>query len=235
MNFQELLSRLNQIETQPTVEVQAQECGDMPTPMNAPMNAPMSQPDTPPPSMSINLNAQGLDNIEELMKLIKAVNPDMDKPEMPPIGMTPPGMPSMGSVPSLPPLKMLPDLDNEPADDMPGPDIMNKPDDGDDGVNKAHGDIDNDGDHDMDDHDMEKDKEDEPKKDEWANSPNGVEADPEVKDVDSVIMKGNDLHKSKGTYPKVAGADNPRQPMESGDLRSQIRSQLLKALAESKK
>lgn len=232
MNFHELLTRLNQIDSKPSVETQTQECGEMPA---SPMSAPtMSQPDTPPPSMSINLNAQGLDNIEELMKLIKAVNPEMDKPEMPTISMTPPGMPSMGSGPSLPPLKMLPDLDSEPEGDKPGPDMMNKPDDGDDGVSKAQGDVDNDGDHDMDDHDMEKDK-DEPKKDEWANSPNGVESDPEVKDVDSVIMKGNDFHKPKGTYPKVAGGDNPRQPMESGDLRSQIRSQLLKALAESKK
>lgn len=231
MNFQELLSRLNQIETQPSVEAQTQECGEMPAP---PMSSPsMSDPNTPPPSMSINLNAQGLDNIEELMKLIKAVNPEMDKPPMPSLpGM---GEPSVMSIkPSLPPLKMLPDLDSEPEGDKPGPDMMNKPDDSDDGVSKAQGDIDNDGDHDMDDHDMEKDKDD-PKKDEWANSPNGVEADPEVKDVDSVIMKGNDFHKPKGTYPKVAGGDNPRQPMESGDLRSQIRAQLLKALAESKK
>jgi len=228
MNFQELLSRLNQIETRP-VEPTAQEgCGDMSPPTSLP---PMNDPDTPPPSMSINLNAQGLDNIEELMKLIKAVNPEMDKPSLPPM----PSMsiePSVTSIkPSLPPLKMLPDLDKE---EPPMPDMMNKPDDGDDGVDKAHGDIDNDGDHDMDDHDAEKD-DDKPKKDEWANSPNGVEDEPEVKDVDSVIMKGNDLHKEKGTYPKVAGGDNPMQKMESGDLRSQIRATLLKALEESKK
>lgn len=231
MNFQELLSRLNKIDSQPAVETLTQECGDMPT---TSMNPPMAKPDTPPPSMSINLNAQGLDNIEELMKLIKAVNPEMDKPEMPPVGM--PMATSMPmSSPSLPPLKMLPDLDNEPSMDIiPKADMMNKPDDGDDGVSIKQGDVDNDGDHDMDDHDKEKDA-DKSKKDEWANSPDGVEADPETKDIDSVLMKGNDFHKPKGTYPKVAGGDNPMQKMESGDLRSQIRAQLLKALEESKK
>jgi hypothetical protein len=35
---------------------------------------------TAPPSMSVNLNAQGMGNIEELLKLITKVNPDMAKP-----------------------------------------------------------------------------------------------------------------------------------------------------------
>jgi hypothetical protein len=34
-------------------------------------------PQTPPPSMSINMNAQGMENIESLMKLMTKVNPDM--------------------------------------------------------------------------------------------------------------------------------------------------------------
>jgi hypothetical protein len=37
----------------------------------------MEHKDTPPPSMSVNLNAQGLDDIAELMKLMTKVNPDM--------------------------------------------------------------------------------------------------------------------------------------------------------------
>jgi hypothetical protein len=47
-------------------------------------------------------------------------------------------------------------------------------DNGEDDVNKAHGDLDNDGDHDMDDHDMEK----KDKVDEYDNTP----ADPNDKD-----------------------------------------------------
>ena len=54
-------------------------CGDSPMPMSMPMSMPPmpDKPDTPPPSMSLNLNAQGMDNIEELMKLMTKVNPDM--------------------------------------------------------------------------------------------------------------------------------------------------------------
>jgi hypothetical protein len=136
--------------------------------------------------MSVNLNAQGMDNIESLMKLMTKVNPDMiNQPMAPamsiePIGMpslTPPG-PSISSIGDLGdldqgPLKMLPDLDkDEPhaepdADNMGGPSDMdadNMPpmgdldsDDGDDDVSKAMGDIDGDGDHDFDDHEAEKD------------------------------------------------------------------------------
>ncbi len=229
MNFNELMARMRELDAPAPAETATPECGDMPGPMGSPMSPSMPKPDTPPPSMSINLNAQGLDNIEELMKLIKQVNPDMEKPAA--------GMPSMAPMPSitsLPPLKMLPDMDNEPdiEIDAPGPDIMNKPDDSDDGVSKAQGDIDNDGDHDMDDHDMEKKK---GKEDEaFMNSPEGG-SDTEIKGVDDVIMRGNDIHKPKGTYPKVAGGDNPMQrTQESTDLRSQIRAELQRRLAEAK-
>lgn len=230
MNFNELMAKMRELDapapTQ-TIEPQTTECGDMPGPMGSPMSPSMPKPDTPPPSMSINLNAQGLDNIEELMKIIKAVNPDMDKPAA--------DMPSMAPMPTIsavPPLKMLPDMDNEPEIEIPKPSIMNKPDDSDDGVSKAQGDIDNDGDHDMDDHDAEKKKS---KEDEaFMNSPEDG-SDTATSDVSDVIMKGNDIHKPKGTYPKVAGGDNPMQKtQESTDLRSQIRAELQKRLAEAK-
>ncbi len=248
MNFNELMAKMRELDTPaPTQSTSPEtaECGEMPGPMGSPMSPTMSKPDTPPPSMSLNLNAQGLDNIEELMKLIKQVNPDMEKPmggmspsiEIEPMAKSMGGMPSLGNL-DAGPLKMLPDLDNEPSNepdieiDKPGPDIMNKPDDSDDGVSKAQGDVDNDGDHDMDDHDMEKKK---GKEDEaFMNSPEGG-SDAEVKDVDDVIMRGNDIHRPKGTYPKVAGGDNPMQrTQESTDLRAQIRAELLQRLAEAK-
>jgi hypothetical protein len=85
-------------------------CSMSPAPME------MEKPDTPPPSMSVNLNAQGMDDIAELMKLMTKVNPDMEKPEMPTMGMEP----TIASIkPSMPPLKMLPDLDAD-NDGMPG-------------------------------------------------------------------------------------------------------------------
>ena len=224
MDFHQLLAKMQQLD-QPAVETSSTEaCGDMP-PMGMPSMPPKA--DEPPPSMSVNLNAQGLDNIEELMKLIMKVNPDMDKPDLPPL-------PSMGMEPSianikpaLPPLKMLPDLDKE--SDSPMPDIMNKPDDSDDGVSKAQGDLDNDGDHDMDDHDMEKKKD---KEEEFSNEP-----DTSYSDADYMNNKlAGGMNRPKDTFPKVSDGDNPMQKkqFEGSDLRAQIRAELLQRLAEAK-
>lgn len=66
MDFKAILEKMAELDASKAVE----ECG---MPMNTP--AP-SAPPAVPPSMSINLNAQGLDNIESLMKLITKVNPD---------------------------------------------------------------------------------------------------------------------------------------------------------------
>jgi hypothetical protein len=202
------------------------------------------KPDTPPPTMSINLNAQGLDNIEELMKLVKSVNPDMDKPASPisAISIEPMDKPMGG----LPPLKMLPDMDSEPhdepdADNMGGPSDMdadNMPpmgdldrDDGDD-VTKAMGDIDGDGDHDMDDHDAEEKEKDEA----FGNSLNGSE--PEYAGIDAAMPDGDDLNKPKKSFSgKPYRGDNPMAAgaYESKEqLRASIREELLQRLAEAK-
>jgi hypothetical protein len=155
MDFQQLLAKMVELD-QPTTETAApiaavEECGE---PMS--MTSPMADQTPPPshPSMSVNLNAQGMDNIESLMKLMTKVNPDMINqpngamPLMP--SLTPPG-PSISSIGDLGnldagPLKMLPDMDSS-NDNMPG---------GEKDMNIKGLDQDGDGDHDMDDHDMEK-------------------------------------------------------------------------------
>ena len=241
MNFQELLAKMQELD-RPATEA----CGDSPMPMSMPMGMPPmpEKPDTPPPTMSINLNAQGLDNIEELMKLVKSVNPDMDKPASPisAISIEPMDKPMGG----LPPLKMLPDMDSEPhdepdADNMGGPSDMdadNMPpmgdldrDDGDD-ITKAMGDIDSDGDHDMDDHDAEKKEKDEA----FGNSLNGSE--PEYAGMDAAMPDGNDLNKPKKSFSgKPYRGDNPMAAgaYESKEqLRASIREELLQRLAEAK-
>ena len=241
MNFQELLAKMQELD-RPATEA----CGDSPMPMSMPMGMPPmpEKPDTPPPTMSINLNAQGLDNIEELMKLVKSVNPDMDKPASPisAISIEPMDKPMGG----LPPLKMLPDMDSEPhdepdADNMGGPSDMdadNMPpmgdldrDDGDD-ITKAMGDIDSDGDHDMDDHDAEKKEKDEA----FGNSLNGSE--PEYAGIDAAMPDGNDLNKPKKSFSgKPYRGDNPMAAgaYESKEqLRASIREELLQRLAEAK-
>jgi hypothetical protein len=277
MDFNQLMARMRELDQPAQAQVQEAtpvgECGD-PIMGQAPMG--MNNQMTPPPahpSMSVNLNAQGMDNIESLMKLMTKVNPDMINQPMPkaieiePIGMpslTPPG-PSISSIGDLGnldagPLKMLPDLDkdephDEPdADNMGGPSDMdadNMPpmgdldsDDGDD-VTKSMGDIDGDGDHDMDDHEAEKeepeDKEpedDNEKKEEFGNSVAGSPGS-DYKDVDYMVNKlAGGMNKPKKSFSgKPYRGDNPMAAgaYESRDaLRASIRSELQQRLAEAK-
>ena len=250
MNFNELMQKMRELD-QPVVQAEA--CGDPMPPMSSPMS---TKPDTPPPSLSINLNAQGMDNIESIMKLMTKVNPDMinQPPSMPmsiPISIPKPSPMSIGPLGNLDsgPLKMLPDMDAEPkgdhsepdADNMGGPsdnDADNMPpmgdldrDDGDD-ISKSMGDIDDDGDHDMDDHDAEKKEKDEA----FGNSLNGSE--PEYGGIDAAIPDGNDMHKPKKSFSgKPYRGDNPMAAgaYESKEqLRASIREELLQRLSEAK-
>lgn len=245
MNFQELLAKMQQLDRPAsTVEQVTDEmgCGDMSQSM-PPSMPPANEPPVAPPSMSINLNAQGMDNIEDLMKLVTKVNPDMDKPNLPPLPSMG-DMPSIASIkPAMPPLKMLPDLDSEPEGDHPEPDADNfgGPSDNDadnkiDVIQKSMGDIDGDGDHDMDDHDAEKkDKKDE--KEAFGNSPIGG-SEPETKGLDAAIPDGDDLNKPKKSFSgKPYRGDNPMaaNAYESTDLRAQIRAELQRRLTEAKK
>jgi hypothetical protein len=264
MDFNQLMQKMRDLD-QPVGEAAVQECGmDSPMMSNMPSMGTMSNMQPPPahPSMSLNLNAQGLDNIESLMKLMTRVNPDMINQKAPlnamphaasidsddGMGMlTPPG-PSISGIGDLGdldkgPLKMLPDLDGD-NDDMPGgeqdadsgPAIDIDMDGGDD-VSKAGGDLDNDGDHDMDDHEMEKPEGDDEGDDESKEKEEGYENEPgeEYKSVDYMNNQlAGGMNKQKGTYPKVAGGDNPMQRNESGDLRAAIRAELLQRLAEAK-
>jgi hypothetical protein len=222
MDFQQLLAKMVELD-QPTTETitaptaDVEECGPMG------MTPPMADQTPPPahPSMSVNLNAQGMDNIESLMKLMTKVNPDMiNQPQsgMPPMpSLTPPG-PSITSIkPELPPLKMLPDLDAD-NDDMPG---------GEKDMEIKGLDQDGDGDHDMDDHDMEK----KDKEEAFGNSLD--DSEPETMDMDAAIRDGDDLHKKKSMHRAAAGGDNA-MAAESTDLRSQIRAELQQRLAEAK-
>jgi hypothetical protein len=278
MDFNQLMARMRELDQPAQAQVQEAtpvgECGD---PMMGQSSMGMMGNQMPPPpahpSMSVNLNAQGMDNIESLMKLMTKVNPDMINQPMPkaieiePMGMpslTPPG-PSISSIGDLGdldkgPLKMLPDLDkdephDEPdADNMGGPSDMdadNMPpmgdldsDDGDD-VTKAMGDIDGDGDHDMDDHEAEKEEpegeepeDDEKKKEGFGNAVAGSPGS-DYKDVDYMVNKlAGGMNKPKQSFSgKAYRGDNPMAAgaYESRDaLRASIRSELQQRLAEAK-
>jgi len=225
MNFNDLMAKMRELDQPvpetiqaPVQEAPVDECGDMPP---APMGMD-SKPDTPPPSMSVNINAQGMDDIGELMKLLTKVNPDMiNQKDAPTSPMS--IEPSITSIaPSLPPLKMLPDLDAD-NDDMPGgeKDIEIK------GLDQDH-----DGDHDMDDHDAEK----KDKEEAFGNSVG--DSEPDYKDVSANLPNGNDLNRPKKSFSgKAYRGDNPMAAgaYESKEtLRANIRAELLQRLAEAK-
>lgn len=234
---------------QPVGEAAVQECGDS---MMGGMPPSMGSQTPPPPahpSMSVNLNAQGLDNIESLMKLMTKVNPDMinqkdSNPEpmaMPMPSILPPG-PSLGSLGNLDagPLKMLPDLDKddhaEPdADNMGGPSDM----DADNKIIKI--DLDNDDDAkeptDLDKDDSDSDDSDEEKKEKdeaFGNSVSGHDGN-SYSDMKAATPDGDDLNKPKAMNKhSYRQGDNPMAMPESTDLRTQIRNELAKRLAEAK-
>lgn len=160
-----------------------EECGMSPMPE-------MHDDKGQPPNMSVNINAQGMDDIADLMALLTKVNPDMQKPSMPSAMSAP--MPT-----AMPPLKMLPDLDSEEGPEEPDAEPT-----------------------------MKKDKEEA-----FGNSMAGSE--PEIGNMDDAIRDGNDLHKKKSMHRAAAGGDNA-MAAESQNLRSQIRTELLRRLEEAK-
>jgi len=234
MNFNELMQRMRELDQPTTMPVE--ECGDMMGGMPPPSIP--SKPDTPPPSISVNLNAQGLDDIAELMKLMTKVNPDMiNQPapmSMPPISAEPsimsitPPMSGIGDLGNLDagPLKMLPDLDKDEPHDEPDADNMGGPSDNDsdnmppmgdldrddkgiDSIQKSMGDNDGDGDHDMRDHEIEKKDDDKEEKEAFGNSPTGAPGQ-EYQGIDAAIPDGDDLNKPKKSFSgKPYRGDNP--------------------------
>jgi len=110
MDFNKLMSRMRDLD-QPTAEAIDTESCAMTPPMSTSTPVPPA-PSTPPPSMSVNLNAQGMENIESMMKLFQRVNPDM----MPKVSAPMP--PADGPV-----LKMLPKLGMDKPDNS---DMINK-------------------------------------------------------------------------------------------------------------
>ena len=106
MNFNELYKKIN------AIDKGLNECGE---PMGAIMHQSAQTPPPSHPSMSVSLNAQGMDNIESLMKLFTKVNPDMM-----PKGSSEPlpkmGNPALriGAAPNLPALDDSEDDEGKP-------------------------------------------------------------------------------------------------------------------------
>jgi hypothetical protein len=205
MEFYELLAKMQEFDkakAEAPAEVQTDEgCGD-------PMPGPMAPPEAPKeePTMNVNITAKG-DAIEDILKLMTKVNPDMDKPDMP--DMSPDSKIGQAIMMPKPINKLLPDFDGD-NDDMPG---------GEKDIKITA--LDKDGD------DEKKDKEEA-----WANEP-----DEDTRDVSYVTTKlQGGMNRRKGTHPKVAGGDNPMQKVgeTNEELVSSIKAELIKALEETK-
>ena len=217
MNFNELMQKMRELDTTdaPVTE--------MPVPMpQAPMTAPEQKDKA---RMNVNISAEG-DAIDDVLKLMTKVNPDMiNQPEKPDL----PDMPDMTIAMPKPINKLIPDFDGD-NDNKPGGDMdmdMDKDDhDADHDMIKGL-DKDDDGDHDMDDHDAEK----KDKEEAYANEP-----DEDHRDIDYMQNKlAGGMNRPKGTHPKVADGDNPMKKVKEGeDLRAQIHAELTQRLAEAK-
>jgi hypothetical protein len=245
MDFHRLMARLSEIERRAPVVTENDMMSSMP-----PMKDSVA-----PPSMSLNFNAQGIDSIDQMMKLFQKVNPDM----MPKISP----MATSLAVPTFP----MSSMHSEPEE--PGANGGIDDGDGDDDSMLALP-IDADGDEDgeLDNEkneiaplaglagaalggvarstvgsalsgavggDTDEGVSDAPQdKKEDSNFEN--EPDENYKSIDYMTNQlAGGMNRPKGTYANVPDGDNPMQRVkESGDLRSQIRAELTRRLAEAK-
>ena len=204
MNIHDLYKKIVALD-QPVAEAKIDECGE---PMGM-GQGPMSSPPPAPPSLSVNLNAQGMDNIEQLMQLITKVNPDAAPKALSPMGGNEPSIeiePMDKTAGGLPPLKMLQlDLDKEEPE------------------------------HDQDGGDIDPEGEDEPEDEAFANTPDGVEGEPFTKDTEYMTKTlAGGMNREKGQYKhSYKAGDNPMAMPES-DLRAMIKAELAQRLAEAK-
>lgn len=144
MDFQQLLAKMQELdqpvpEAQETQEQPVEEAPvldeepveECPADDAATLGTPMASPATPAPTMSVNLNAQGLDEIGELMKLIAKVNPDMPEPAAPSLPIAAPAsMPAIdldggNDKPELPSIDM--DDDGQGDDEEKKDEWANEP------------------------------------------------------------------------------------------------------------
>jgi hypothetical protein len=186
-------------------ESQVDECG-----MMGAMTPEMHMPSHPPTPATINMTAGSADELGNLLKDIVSLagmktEPAMDMPT-PMADMPPPAEPEMGpDSPSSPADTMrsvIDKLNPMDGDDQNGEEPEGPEQDGQDGVTKSHGDVDDDGDHDMDDHDAEKEKAEE----EWDNAPSDPNKPPPF---DANKMSNQDPAGHPGAGDRMDG-DRPK-------------------------
>ena len=199
MNFTDLYKKIAELD-KPVIA----ECGDMGQMMDSAQQMPPAHP-----SMSVNLNAQGMDSIESLLRLMTKVNPDMISQKGPahPTLTTEPSIASISATDDEP--EMLPAMTDDPGHDV-SHDI-----DGVDLGGDAEGelDIDVDGDGDT---DIELDTDHEEEENEGAYDASTT-PDPQYQDTDFMVNKlsgglGRQQTMHKHSYRQ---GDNPMSTEEN--------------------
>jgi hypothetical protein len=217
---------LNIVSDKQQLNESIEECG-MPMGGMQPSNIPA----TPPVSMTVSMNAQGIDQIKDLLSLMNKA----DSPLGPgPVGM-PPSMPPMPEPKVSAPLNIgAPAIPSNPMPAAKEPGmadlikLVGEPSSEKDATDMPQGEPKG---------EEPADGEPAPKKemqavadevrnmtDELANAP-----DEQIAGLDAAIPSGDDLHKEKGAYKKVAGGDNP---MALEQLKADL-SKLYKTVKES--
>lgn len=142
-DFNQLMSTMRALDTDADRSLTESECATNPISATTPDNQ---------PTMNVSISAQGIDNIETMMKLFQKVNPDM------------------------------PDSSHEFSVDMGSPCGDNTT-----GTQMIKAET-----------------------EAYSNEP-----EERVMGMDQVVRDGNDMHRSKDTYPRVSPGDNPRQAVQT--------------------
>lgn len=270
MDFHALIAKLDKINRAPaqtkTARQLTNECDMAVMPLQSNMGA-MSQTQSPPPhpSMNVSLNAQGMDNIQDIFRLIQKVNPDVDQTKTisaaPMLGIddvtdnydmdtdfdSDHSMKHSIDLDNDHDIKHGIDLDSDDDIDLDSDDDMGLDLDSDDDMDKdmheLGGDYDSDGDIDND--DLEGNDEiilggsfDSSTDEDGGFQSSTTRPLPKYRDMDYMNNElAGGMNRPKGTHPRVAGGDNPMQPIKDRDeaFKESIRNDLRRRLAEAKK
>lgn len=193
-------------------ESKINECG-------MPMENPATMaPPVPPVSMSVNLNAQGIDQIKDLLGLMNKVDAPLAPGPVAPAAMPPMPMPTVA--PEMPiSIKAIggdepgPEMGKDPLDDLikKAGVAVKKPEAKPEAEKEEEADLSQMADEVRD------------MADTLANTPAE-----KIAGMDAAVPSGDDLHKNKKMYPKAQDGDNPMA------VETQLKSTLMKLYKEMK-
>jgi hypothetical protein len=213
MDMKKLLNIVSGEKEKQQINESIAECGAMPTPMNSP--AP-----TPPVSMNVSLNAQGIDQIKDLLNLMNKADAPLGPGPVAPAIMPPEPMPVVKMDPpmGLPEPEMRPSSKDDDLDSIVKiAGVPAKKEDDKTTLGKMADEV----------QDMANTLSKVNKDESWANEP-----DEKIGDLDDAVPSGDDLHRKKTMYKATQPGDNP---MATEDNIKSTLFKLYQEIKESKK